>query len=82
MSRDYEHTNELNSLITDAIFEAEGALDEAIDAWKEVAGYEQEIADCIAHPDVDHDIAQRGVATAALTVDVLKALRGRKEGQG
>ena len=63
-----------NTAVTDAIVKAEGVLDQAIAAWKQVLLAEERCTDDTTM-DLERVIALRGAARAQIVIDVLGALR-------
>jgi len=71
------HYDNLNTRVTDAIIRAERLLDDALEAWREVAQLETKLSEQPA--GVERDIAQRGSAYAELKARILETLCGPRD---
>ena len=72
----------LNAAVTDAILHAEDMLIKAIKAWEKVAKLENELSGDVGNERdlLQQLIAARGYGMAAVRVDMLKAILGKKAG--
>lgn len=69
-----------NEMVTTALLKAEGAVLDAIEAYRDVLEAETQLSR-IAETEVEREIAQRGVGYATMTLAVLRSLAGSWDGR-
>jgi hypothetical protein len=67
--------DELNSLITEAIYRAEDLTSIAASEWDKVATFEREIANHPQTPENERKVAWRGESAAATKATIIRAIR-------
>ena len=67
--------DEANHMVTASLLKAEGAIKDAIEAYRDVLEAETQLSR-IAETEAERDIAQRGIGSTVVQLAMLRALLG------